>query len=168
MCAVWVYSLKYFIGKIKDGIFEGVISPVVPTGERVIERGNKVCPGHDREPLLPWRLPQKEEIMANHTMTKAELVGILLAGGINVSLYGLGKAKTLDHLLREVESGEAELRKDETGRLPRVPRVAKGEVLYRTPAGGLRLCEDRQVFTDCRERRRWAGLAPNAGSEKLA
>lgn len=72
--------------------------------------------------------------------------------GIDLSLWGKGKAKTVDHLLEEVTSGEAVL-EERDGKLIRKTMVCKAEVFH-TDAQGVRwhLKEEKQVFKDGRER----------------
>lgn len=72
--------------------------------------------------------------------------------GIDTAQFGRGKAKTLEHLLGEVESGESELA-ERDGKLVR--RLAVLNISVFTDIGGRRrLVEDRQEFADGRVRRR--------------
>jgi hypothetical protein len=85
--------------------------------------------------------------------------------GISTATWGEGQAKTLRHLVQEIEAGETVLGDDEDGRLVRRVVVGNADVYYRSPDGNLfRLKEDRQVFSDGRERRRNLGAAV---SEKM-
>lgn len=80
-----------------------------------------------------------------------DLKARLLAHGIDLSRFGQGKAKSLEHLLAELRSGEAEL-VSRDGRLVRRLQVLNIDVY--ADGRRLRLIEDRQVFTDGRVRRR--------------
>ncbi len=88
-------------------------------------------------------------------MSIAELSSILKDAGIDTALYGQGKAKTLDHLLKEINEGEMKLVKNEQGELQRKVTVGKGDILYIAPDGKtFRLREEKQVFRDGRIRER--------------
>jgi hypothetical protein len=86
-------------------------------------------------------------------MQKYELAALLTKYKVDINLFGVGKAKTLDHLLKEVNSGEAELTKC-NGELLRRLSVLNITVLAQHKADRYRLIEDRQIFKDGRERRR--------------
>lgn len=89
----------------------------------------------------------------------------LAGAGIDVSAWGKGEAKTLEHLLREVESGETTLVTDEHGGLLRKVVVGGADVYHVSFDGKkYRLKEEKQVFKDGRERRRSLG---HAVSEKM-
>lgn len=84
-----------------------------------------------------------------------ELQQQLLAAGIDLASWGTGPAKTLAHLQKEVDDGEAVIVTKPDGRLVRCVEVCDANVFGISPDGRhLRLKEDRQVFADGRERRR--------------
>jgi hypothetical protein len=85
----------------------------------------------------------------NTPYTLDSLTTLLSANDADVSLYGTGEAKTLAHLLKEVNGGEVALEISD-GRLLRKAIVITVEVWF----GQFRLTEDRQVFTDGRVRNR--------------
>lgn len=89
----------------------------------------------------------------------------LADAGVDTSLWGTGQAKTLEHLQKEIESGETILITGETGELLRRVVVGGADIYYQSPDGKrYRLKEDRQVFKDGRERQRDLGQAV---SEKM-
>ena len=103
---------------------------------------------------------KKKEHFATDALQKQ-----LVDAGIDTSSWGTGKAKTLEHLQREIESGETILIIRETGKLLRRIVVVGADIYYQSPDGKkYRLKEDRQVFKDGRERRRDLGQAV---SEKM-
>jgi hypothetical protein len=74
--------------------------------------------------------------------------------GIDMSLYGQGKAKTIKDLVKEIEDNETVLVK-ENGKLLRKVQVGNVEIFYTNKTGDkFILKEDKQVFNDGRERRR--------------
>jgi len=89
----------------------------------------------------------------------------LADAGIDTSTWGTGKAKTLEALQNEIESGETILITGKTGELLRKVVVGGADIYYQSPDGKrYRLKEDRQVFEGGRERRRDLG---HAVSEKM-
>ena len=103
---------------------------------------------------------EKKEHLATDALQKQ-----LADAGIDTSLWGTGKAKTLEHLQKEIESGETILITGEAGELLRRVVVGKADIFYQSPDGKkYRLKEDKQVFKDGRERRRNLGQAV---SEKI-
>lgn len=85
-------------------------------------------------------------------MTKEELVSLLTKANISLDKWGTGKAKSVDHLFREIEAGETRL-VWRHGLLRvvcvvgvSVHHVEKGETLY--------LREVKQMLADGRERLR--------------
>lgn len=79
----------------------------------------------------------------------------LESAGIDTSEWGKGEAKTVEHLQKEIESGETILITGEQGELLRKVVVGGADILYTSPEGKkYRLKEDRQVFKDGRERKR--------------
>lgn len=88
----------------------------------------------------------------------ATLRELLTKHGIPVDDWGMGEAKTLTHLLKEIEEGETVLVEDELGLLYRLIQGVGVLVEYTAPTGQrFVLKEDRQVFADGRERRRQLG-----------
>ena len=87
-------------------------------------------------------------------LTKQTLVNQLNNFGIDTKLWGTGEAKTVDHLLKELEDGESRLVKSKD-KLIRQLRIVSIDVSYTNPDGILyKLKEDRQVFNDGRIRKR--------------
>ena len=85
--------------------------------------------------------------------------------GISTTDWGKGTAKTLLHLVKEMEDGETFLEKSAAGQLLRYVVVAAADIYYDSPSGECyRLKEDRQIFKDGRERKRNLGRAV---SEKI-
>jgi|CXWL01.1.fsa_nt_gi hypothetical protein len=95
---------------------------------------------------------------------RKEVLALLKKHRIPLATWGTGKAKTFDHLLREITSGEAELIESEHG-LVRKARGAIVAVYYDDNGTRLFLEEDRQEFKDGRVRTR--DLDTSIG-EKLA
>jgi hypothetical protein len=94
----------------------------------------------------------------------ASLQKQLTGAGIDTAHWGTGKAKTLEHLLKEIEEGETELI-SENGTLVRKVTFGACGVFYNSHDGRrYQLFEDRQVFNDGRERRR---AMNNAVLEKI-
>lgn len=84
-----------------------------------------------------------------------ELTAILQQSGIDTSLWGVGRAKTLRHLQKEIEEGEIVLTHNTEGKLVRKLIVGEADICCILPDGKkYRLKEERQVFTGGRERRR--------------
>src|SRR3989344_3381838 len=99
-------------------------------------------------------------------MDKKHLVALLKISNVSLGDWGTGAAKTVDHLLKEINDGESTL-------------IKKGNFLLRSVIGSsvrifykqkssalLFLKEDKQIFKDGREKRR--ELAEELGvTEKL-
>lgn len=101
-----------------------------------------------------------QEVLATDALKRQ-----LEAAGINTAEWGIGQAKTLAHLQKEIESGETVLVTSSTGKLLRKVIGGGADIFYTSPDGKkYRLKEDRQVFKDGRERRRDFGWAV---SEKM-
>ena len=80
--------------------------------------------------------------------------------GIDVSSWGRGQAKTLEHLQKEIDSGETVLTVGKENELLRKVVVGGADVCYVSPEGKrYRLKEEKQGFKDGRERRRDLGQA---------
>jgi hypothetical protein len=98
-------------------------------------------------------------------LTLAELENMLTLAGTDLSLWGLGAAKTVAHLHREIAEGESVVQVTDTGAVERSSRVVWVDVFYADQQGNVyHLVEDRQEFSDGRVRRRQ--LASSLG-EKL-
>ena len=84
-----------------------------------------------------------------------DLKNRLKAGGIDTSQYGIGKAKTLEHLLEEIKAGEMTLAINEEGILLRRLIITSTEIYYTNPQKEkFKLKEEKQIFFDGRERAR--------------
>lgn len=105
--------------------------------------------------------PTEQEGVLDTTELKKQLED----SGIDISQWGKGEAKTIEHLKCEIDRGESVLKKDETGTLVRRVSIV-GANIYHISKNGKRYCliEDRQIFIDGRERRRDYG---HAVSEKM-
>jgi 8-oxo-dGTP pyrophosphatase MutT (NUDIX family) len=83
-----------------------------------------------------------------------ELIAVLDKAGIPYDRWGTGKARTVEHLLEELETGKSALL-ELGGFLQRVVRVVTAHIFYH-PEGQsgvyLLLKENRQVFSDGRVR----------------
>ncbi len=86
-------------------------------------------------------------------MTKEELADVLAVHGVPFGSWGTGEAKTLDHLLKEIEQHDSVLSVD-GGVLKRVIHVAWIDVYYVHHGVILKLKEDYQEFNDGRKRNR--------------
>lgn len=88
-------------------------------------------------------------------VTKLRILPELKSHGIPVDEWGKGKAKTVDHLAKEIVEGEAILNTSKDGELVREVNVIGMDVFHKGEDGTIyRLVEDRQVFKDGREKRR--------------
>ena len=83
-------------------------------------------------------------------MDNTQLEHLLAQHGVDIAAFGRGDAKTLEHLLTEIEAGETVL-EDHHGSLRRALSLVSLTVI--SPHGE-HLVEDRQVFADGRVRRR--------------
>lgn len=93
-----------------------------------------------------------------------ELKKRLTDSGIDISQWGKGESKTIEHLGKEIAEGETVLENEEGGLIRKVSIVGI-KILYVSKYGKkYRLKEDRQIFSDGRERRRSFG---HAVSEKI-
>jgi len=92
-------------------------------------------------------------------MNLESCIELLTRHGIDVALYGTGKAKTIAHLVKEVNEGECTLISSDKG-LVRELNVVSAMVYYET----LVLKETKQVFADGREKVR---TKDSSVSEKL-
>jgi hypothetical protein len=81
----------------------------------------------------------------------------LKKAGIDVSGWGTGGYKTLEHLSNEIESQETILTTDTNGELLRKIEVVGAAIFYFSDDGKkYSLKEEKQIFIDGRERRRLA------------
>lgn len=86
---------------------------------------------------------------------RCRIAALLASANVETSRWGAGVAKTMNHLVNEVASGECSLETDDAGVVFRQVEVLDVDVLYCRPDGQwLVLVEDKQVFTDGRERQR--------------
>ncbi len=86
---------------------------------------------------------------------KFRVTQLLKKHGIDTSSWGSGKAKTVEHLMSEVLSGESQLLETEDGELLRVLEIADGTITFADASGVVyKLTEDRQEFKDGRIRKR--------------
>lgn len=86
---------------------------------------------------------------------EAALRAVLQTAGVPYDTWGQGVAKTTEHLLDEVRSGETRLSWGPDGELVRTVSVVWVDVFGHDNQGRRwHLREDRQVFRDGRERRR--------------
>lgn len=88
-------------------------------------------------------------------ITLEELLEKLVAARVPVETYGQGIAKTVEHLLAEINEGEAKLSVDGEGNLQRLLDVLAIDVYCALSNGDIYvLKEDRQIFRDGRSKRR--------------
>jgi 8-oxo-dGTP pyrophosphatase MutT (NUDIX family) len=86
---------------------------------------------------------------------KRRISSLLKSHGIDLEKWGVGGAKTVDHLVNELILGESHLVQTLDGEIFRVLETAAGIVEYIDPDGNkLLLVEDRQEFKDGRIRQR--------------
>lgn len=77
----------------------------------------------------------------------------LLNAGIDTSTWGTGSAKTIEHLYNEMKDGESKLVTDAENGLLKITSVVGATIYYESPSGDkYRLKEDKQIFSDGRER----------------
>jgi len=94
-----------------------------------------------------------------------ELISILSDAKIPLESWGKGKAKTIDHLMSEIENGEAKLIINELGKIERHINVATVIVTHTDKDGVIySLREEKQIFKDGRVRER---NFPTSVSEKF-
>jgi len=89
---------------------------------------------------------------------KIDALGFRLKkAGIDISKWGTGGYKTIDHLLAEIECQEAILATDANGELLRKVEVVGAAIYHLTDDGNkYYLLEEKQIYIDGRERRRLA------------
>ncbi len=89
----------------------------------------------------------------NKKIERSELLRILNEHDIPVETWGIGKAKTIEHLLNEINAGECVLKEDgETGVLARHFAFLAMNVFFQDEGKRYKLVEEKQVFKDGRER----------------
>lgn len=86
-------------------------------------------------------------------MQEDELLALLKMYAIPVAQWGVGDAKTLQHLLEELNAGEVSLQ-ERQGMLVRTVAGSSLNVYYKDGATTLMLTEKEQIFTDGRHRKR--------------
>ncbi len=87
-------------------------------------------------------------------MNRDALIHKLKSSGIPLEQWGRGKAKTIDHLLEEINSEETKLLPGQGRSLLRTVQVASITVTYDDGTKVWILHEEKQVFKDGRERHR--------------
>lgn len=98
---------------------------------------------------------EKVPLIETTPTTKKVLTELLKKHNIPIKKWGNKDAKTLDHLLEEINSGECVLYEDENSKLIRSTNVIGVEVIFVDKTGSVyRLVEDKQVFKDGRKRKR--------------
>ena len=80
--------------------------------------------------------------------TYDQLLERLVAGHVPIEAYGQGDAKTIHHLLSEINEGEAVVTIDESNAVFREVSVLGVDILCKRADGIYVLKEDRQVFKD--------------------
>lgn len=109
--------------------------------------------------------PGGQEQIARIEAQRPQVVDTLKSHKIPIDTWGTGKAKTVDHLVKEVVEGEAVLTTTESGELVRQISVIGMDVFHKGADGKTyKLVEDKQIFKDGRERRR---ELPTSMGEKL-
>jgi hypothetical protein len=83
-------------------------------------------------------------------MTKDELIQQLTKFDIPFNTWGQGNAKTLDHLLKELNTGECTVEENPDYGLLRKVKIVTMNVYYNDGAQKLKLHEDRQVYKNGR------------------
>ncbi len=86
-------------------------------------------------------------------MTEYELIILLDKYNIRHQDWGKGKAKTFEHLLKEINSGEAKL-VEKDNQLFRIVSVIVMDVYYINKGKKLKLIEEQQIYKDGRIVRR--------------
>jgi hypothetical protein len=92
---------------------------------------------------------EKDSAESLQVSNMEKLQTLLIQCGAPLEMWGLGKAKTVEHLLKEVEDGESVLSVSENGELVRTVSSVWLDVFAVDRDGGRwYLREDRQVFND--------------------
>ncbi|MFA6430261.1 MAG: hypothetical protein WC229_00610 [Candidatus Paceibacterota bacterium] len=101
-------------------------------------------------------MEQLEKIELTTNALKTQLKN----AGIDISVWGTGKTKTIDHLKKEIDEGETILETNESGELIRLLTVAGADIYYMSKdSKQYRLKEEKQIFQDGRKRQRNLGQA---------
>jgi len=79
-------------------------------------------------------------------------VSLLNFNGIEIERWGTGNAKTLKHLIKEINNNECVLEEDENSMLVRLLKVATAKIYFETNEAKYVLKEEKQVFKDGRTR----------------
>jgi len=90
-------------------------------------------------------------------MNESDLKSLLESKGVSTAEWGKGQAKTLKHLLKEIEAGETVLETATNGELIRNTSFLSIQIYYEhawNSGGKYKLTEEKQVFADGRERSR--------------
>ena len=112
--------------------------------------------------LLSVTIPTKNKKMKHlllfenyhqNSMDLKSLEEYLIQYGIPTNEWGTGYAKTLNHLLSEINSGECSI-VEEDGKLIREIEFVMAEIFYEKEGKIFKLIEDRQIFSDGRIRTR--------------
>ena len=105
---------------------------------------------------LPRPEVQQDQGVALSTETDFDqLLEVLVRAEVPVDDFGTGPAKTVQHLLDEVQSGESVIHVQKTGEILRELRVLWVDVMCELSNGDIYvLREDRQEFKDGRVKRR--------------
>ena len=106
------------------------------------------------KPFEPREIDSDAE--TKEQMNPEKLKAILNEAKIDTTEWGQGKAKTLEHLAKEVIAGETEIARTTEGKLVRRITVGKADIYYYDKESGntYKLVEDKQIFKDGRERKR--------------
>lgn len=100
------------------------------------------------------KIPQ-ERVTLSSEITLDQLLNRLSDGKVPIGEYGKGNAKTINHLLAEVNEGEAVVTIDSHGAVYRELNVLCVDVLCELSNGNVyHLREDRQEFKDGRTKKR--------------
>jgi len=81
-------------------------------------------------------------------------ISLLNFNGIEIERWGKGKAKTINHLINEINEGTCVLQEDDNSLLVRCLRVATAKIYFEINETKYILKEEKQVFKDGRIRKR--------------
>jgi hypothetical protein len=111
---------------------------------------------------------EKDSAESLQVSNMEKLQTLLIQCGAPLEMWGLGKAKTVEHLLKEVEDGESVLSVSENGELVRTVSSVWLDVFAVDRDGGRwYLREDRQVFNDEERRERRRELSTSLGEKMM-
>ena len=77
---------------------------------------------------------------------------LLSNAGVDISIWGTGGFKTIEHLAKEIDNNEIILAENEQGELIRISEVVASSIYYIDDINKYRLKEQKQVFLDGRVR----------------